>query len=330
MSKVPPRDLSPSPPPGLVLKAANLLGMLSTFGAVVFMTAMAVRPINSPDIGYHLAYGEHLLDTGHIVQTNLWVYPPLNPEAMKDPASLGPGCRFDAATGTFHFINANWLSQMVMAAAGRKAGMDGLVLLQAALIAMIAVLLVVPMRRNQAPWHWIGPAIVLVAIATDIRMPLRPELFGFLMLVGQWALLSGRDFGWKQAAGVTALQVLAVNFHSYFLLGIALTGAVYAGIALDRWNARRRSRFEAAALSPKLKWLGVAMAGTVVACFANPWFARGAIMPLETLYYMRATISAAGCPRGRRCIRGRRSASSSRCGKVGTKWSFATSSPRLQ
>ena len=80
------------------------------------------------------------------------------------------------------------------------------------LLGLIALLLVVPMLRNRAPWHWMGPAILLLALAMDVRIPLRPELFGFLMLAGQWAMLSGPGFGWKRAAGMFAVTPLGVWF----------------------------------------------------------------------------------------------------------------------
>jgi hypothetical protein len=282
-----PGDLPPASPPGLTVKAVNLLGMLSTFAAIGLMTAMAIRPINSPDIGYHLAYGEHYLDTGKIVQTNLWVYPPIDPAAMRDPDETGPGCRFDPATGVYHFINANWLSQAILAAINRKAGMNGLVVLQAALVGIIAVLLVVPMRRNGAPWHWIGPAILVVALAGDLHLSLRPEVFGFLILVGQWAILAGPGFGWKRAAGVIVLQILAANVHSYFPLGVALVGAMFIQGALEWRGARGKPPADAAAAKANFQWKSAALAGMVLACFANPWFARGAAMPVQTILYMQ-------------------------------------------
>ena len=227
----------------LAPKAVHVLGLLATLGAVAFMALLAVRPINSPDIGYHLAYGEHFLATGQIVQTNKWVFTPLDPKIMTDPAQLGPGCSFDAATNTYRFVNANWLSQAAMAAVKRVGGMNGLVALQAGLIVLLAVLLVVAMRRHGAPWHWVAPGVLMVALITDVRMPLRPELFGLPILVAQWALLSGKRFEWKHLAGVTVLQILMVNLHSYFLLGIAMAGAIFVQRRLE-WLKRSGKWFK--------------------------------------------------------------------------------------
>ena len=71
-----------------------------------------------------------------------------------------------------------------------------------------------------------GLPVILIFLASDQRIPLRPEVFGFFFLAGQWALLAGPGFGPKRAIGVVLLQVLAANFHSYFLLGIGLSGAM--------------------------------------------------------------------------------------------------------
>ena len=266
--------------------AVRSAGMTAMVAAVAFAAALAVRPITSYDIGYHLAYGEHFLRHGRIVQTDRFVYTRLDEEVLADPERLGPGCWFDPAAKTYSFVNANWLSQVVLAIVARTGGMLALSIFRAALVAGIFAVIVVIMRRGQAPWHWVAAAVVLIAVTSYERFDLRPELLGYLMLLGQCALLVGEGFGPRRAAAVIALQVLAVNFHSYFLLGIGVTVAMFAD-SLLRWLwARTVTLAGTAELRPRLRWLGVAAGGAAAAALVNPWFVRGAVFPIRTLLYL--------------------------------------------
>ena len=285
------------------------VGIAATAAAMALAVALSVRPIASYDVGYHLAYGEHFLEAGEIVQTNRFVYTRLDPGILADPANLGPGCRYDPATGTYRFVNANWLSQVIMAWVHKAGGMTGLGILQAGLIAAIFLTVIATMRRMGVPWHWVAPAVVLAALAGYERFNIRPEVFGYLILMIQWYLLVGSSVAASSAAassaaassvavpaaakrtkrrmvGVIALQILAVNLHSYFILGVALVGAIFAD-ALLRWLwARFVKREDAAGLMPRLKWFGIALSGVILACLVNPWFVRGAIMPVQTLLFL--------------------------------------------
>lgn len=268
-------------------RAALVAGMVATAAAGALAVVMAVRPISGRDIGYHLAYGEHFLDTGRIVQTNRFIYTALDPEVLSNPDNVGPGCRYDARTDSYRFVNANWLSQVVMAAVHRAGGFNALVALQVALVAATFAVAVVTMRRCGLGWHWIAPALLLLALVSFERFSMRPELFGFLILAGQWCLLVKPGLAWRRTIALIGLQILAVNVHSYFLLGVALTGAMLIGYLL-RWLWRTNVRQEAAGdMLPRLKWLGIATAGVAAATLCNPWLARGAVLPAETLAYLQ-------------------------------------------
>ncbi|MDY7011286.1 MAG: hypothetical protein SVV80_11125 [Planctomycetota bacterium] len=313
------RELSPGP-----AGKVRAVGIAATAGAMVLAVALSVRPIASYDVGYHLAYGDHFLKTGEIVQTNRFVYTRLDPKILSDPSELGPGCRYDNATDTYHFVNANWLSQVIMALAHKAGGMSGLGILQTALIAAIFLVVVAAMRSGSAAWHWIAPAVVLTALGSYERFNIRPEVFGYLILVLQWWLVVGyegwhcllassvatsarisKNTGceqpvppakrmWWRAAGVIGLQVLAVNLHSYFILGVAIVGAMFIASA-GRWLwVRFVNRVAEAAPAGRLKWLGITLAGVVAACLVNPWFVRGAIMPIQTLLFMNRHNIAGG------------------------------------
>jgi hypothetical protein len=263
------------------------LGMAAVAAAFALAVLLSVRHIAGFDIGYHLAYGEHFLQTGHIVQTNEFIYTRFSPTILADPDNLGPGNTYDPATNTYHFINANWLSQAVMALIYRTDGVNGLVVLQAALVACMFVLLLAVLRQAGVGWAPAAAAMLLTALVSYERFNLRPELFGYVILLGQWLLLTRRPFAIRQAIGVIVLQLLAVNVNSYFLPSIALAGAMLVDCLLRlAWERRATKKPLPLEQKRQAKWLGAAVAGMVITCLANPWTWRGAIFPIQTLQYL--------------------------------------------
>ena len=265
------------------------LGVAAVGAAFALAVLLGVRNMGDYDIGYHLAYGEHFLQTGRIVQTNQFIYTHFNPAILADPANLGPGNTYEPATNSYHFVNANWLSQVVMALVYRVGGVNGLIVFQAALVAGMFALLLAVMRQAGVGWAAAAAAMLLAAMVSYKRFNLRPELLGYVILLAQWLLLSRRQFALRHAAGVILLQTVLVNMHSYFLPSIALGGAMLADCLLRMAWARRVTRTP---IEPErkmqAKWLGVAVAGMAVACLVNPWTWRGAIFPIQTLAYLNA------------------------------------------
>jgi len=286
MSETRPADLATESGP--VARAAGWLALAAAFLAG---TLFAVRLLDSPDLGYHLACGEYALDHGELLRSNRWYYTELDPEVVASPSAWGPASWWDAQSGTYRFVNVNWLSQVVMAAAERAAGVPGLMTLQILLFAATLAAGIAVGLRNGAPRPVLAAAVLLGALMASSRTPLRPEGFGYLALTLQWACLAGPGFGPRRALAVTLLQVLAANVHSYFLLGIGLTGAMLLQALLDVRAGSAAAAGPApdlAARRSRAKWLAAALGGVLVAPFANPWFHRGAWMPIETLLYMQA------------------------------------------
>ena len=254
-----------------------------------FVAVLGVRTLTTEDLGYHLAYGEHFLDTGRIVDTDRFVYPTVPREQAR--FELAPGAWYDE-DGRYRFPNANWLSQVVMAQINRWAGPEGLSVLLAGLVAGTFVLIAAAMRRLGLGWLSIATGLGAMAMVSYERFLLRPELFGYLILAGQLFLLSclwrpeGGRLSWPAAAGLVVLQCVLVNLHSYFLLGLGLTGAALAGQLLRRRSSPGDGRCAVR--------LGVVLALQAAVCFANPWTWRLAVLPIRTLAFMQAHQIAGG------------------------------------
>lgn len=273
--------------PGPRLEVPGLLAVACAAGLVL---CLAWFPLASIDLGYHLAYGRHFLDTGIIVG--------FQPDPILRAEYAVP------------FVNANWLSQVVFAVVERTAGMAGLIGLRLTLLSIIFAGVAVVARRHGGGAVAIAGATALAALAGYERFSLRPELFAYAVLAMQLAILSSGALRRRSVIALALLQVALVNLHSYFLLGLLLTAAFAAPAMLAALLKRRIAQDRAApdragrrapstggmpersagmrGAYPRAKLLAIALALQAVACVVNPWHVRGAIFPLKTLAFLRA------------------------------------------
>ena len=257
--------------------------------AMAFAVLMGVRTIDNEDVGYHLAFGDTFLDTGKVVDHSPFLYTVQSVPRMEP----GPGQWYDA-NGQFQFVSANWLTQVAMAAANRAGAALGLSVLQIALVAAMFGLLLLILRELGLPRLWMAAAVVLLGMVSYERLVLRPELFTYVLLAAQmYILLRAVRMGkltWRIIALLCVLQVLLVNVHSYFLLGLMPTGAMLGEGIVRTLYFRRRGAADAAKAADAWRRsvrLGVAMAAMVACCFINPWTWRMVLLPFQTLLYFR-------------------------------------------
>lgn len=269
------------------------VGWLTLAAALVASSLGGIRTLTAEDLGYHLAFGEAFWQQGRLVDHCEFIYtlPPTSPQAQKPEP--GPGCWYDAQ-GRYRFPNANWLTQVIFYAVWWLGGVGGLNVLLAGCVAGLFVLLATAcLRAGGGPLA--ATAAVLLAVMTVYpRLMLRPELLGYLALLGKAALLAPllasaepqKRLSRKAMIGVVGLQLLYVNLHSYWLLGLALTGAtliVPFAVLLGRPNDTDTRRICGAALRQR----GGLLLAQMLVCFVNPWTWRLAVLPFQTLLYLR-------------------------------------------
>jgi len=317
-------------------RAARVASLAAVAAACVFVLLLSVRLVNSSDLGYHLAYGEHFFATGQIVDTCPFIYTLSEGPPFVDRSKIGPGCWHDRQ-GTYHFANANWLSQLVMTVLYRWGGITAMSLMVTACVAAILVLSLLIMRRVGLPAVFAAAGVIVMGFAAHGRLAPRAEIFGYVLLVAQLYLLLTplRGEGLmpvRAIVGLVVLQVLLVNVHSYFLLSLAMTFSVLADQLLRlAWRrglraaghrgpeaTRLRRRGPQAAVPrgavsgpqsiagwrPRLEGaggdfpagrplrrnalrLGIALGGQLAACFVNPWTWRLALLPVQTLVFLK-------------------------------------------
>ncbi len=247
----------------------DLPGAIACLAAAAFVLALSWHKIESLDTGYHLAYGNHFLDHGQIVD--------------RDPFLLPQ----NAVT----FVNANWCSQIIIAIAHRAAGPSGLIALRTALTLITFAAIALVLRHSTRSLLWLAATWLLAGVAGYERFSLRPELFSYAIMLSMLALLAHPAHTRRRAVAIVALQLLWVNLHSYFLVGLFITGAFVAADLITSFTGPRNAE-KTTTLRMRL-WT---FAAQLIACLVNPWGWRGAIFPIETLSYLRRTNAMAGGP----------------------------------
>ncbi|MCG8404916.1 MAG: tetratricopeptide repeat protein [Phycisphaerales bacterium] len=244
---------------------SDRLGILACVFVGVLVVALSWFKLSSLDIGYHVAYGRHFLKTGEIVgdRPDPFIYP---------------------ENGT-SFVNANWGSQVIMALVERLAGAGGLISLRITLTAIIFACLAIIVRQHVSSWLAVAMAWMLAAVAAYERFSMRPELFSYAVMSLQFVLLMRGIRSWRSITALAVLQLAWVNLHSYFLVGLVLSGAWLLGSA---FSARKGSGDQGAAEARKrVRFLAVALLIQIVACAVNPRHVHGAVFPLRTLEFLQ-------------------------------------------
>lgn len=235
------------------------VGLVACILTGLFVFAVSWHKIESLDTGYHLAYGGRVLDGAGIVDHDPFIY----------------------SDHAVQFVNANWGSQVIMSAAFRFAGVGGLIAVRTILVVLIFAGIAVVLRVFTRSLTWLAVCWLLAALGAYERMSLRPELFSYALMMLLLAILARGVRSKRSVAIGVVLQVLWVNLHSYFLVGLMMTGAFLLGAL---WEAWRRPTAESRATA---KRLALMLALQSAACLANPWGYRGAIFPIETLAYLK-------------------------------------------
>ena len=127
---------------------------------IVLFGLLALRQVASPDIGFHLKAGNHIL------AGNGW------------PAN-------DAFTYTVNdhaYIDTSWGYQVVLALFERIAGAPGMILLHVALALATCLLVTLTVRLVPSEFRVLVSVLLLGGLAVEPRLEVRPELLSFTYL----------------------------------------------------------------------------------------------------------------------------------------------------
>jgi hypothetical protein len=206
--------------------------------------------VADPDIWGHLRFGQDILQTGSIVQTDVYSY----------------------RTAGARWINHEWLSEVAFAATFNRAGATGLIAVK-----VLVGLLVIGLCRNHLARRGLGPfrsVSLLVLLCIPFRMGLgtvRPQIFTYVAFLFVLLLLeqakTGRElYLWA----LPAIVAVWVNLHGGVLAGIGTIG-VWIGVRIIQVLRNETGLSVRLGLTVRLLALGSTCG---LALFLNPYGER--------------------------------------------------------
>ncbi len=169
------------------------------------------------------------------------------------------------------FTNHHWGSGVLMHLVHASAGFKGLSLLYI-LLSIGALLVMVRATAISIAPRWVLLVATLMVPLFAYRTEVRPEGFSYLLLAVYYLLLSKHqsgklDFG-PLLLWMLPLQLLWVNLHIFFFLGLGMVGV----FLVDALVLKRDS--------PRVRELLLLLASLVAVSIINPHFHRGLLAPL--------------------------------------------------
>src|SRR6266404_4216991 len=196
------------------------------------------------DLGRHLKLGQVVLHCLCVPQTNLFSY--TNPD--------------------FSIVNHEWLGEVIFYLISVIFGLSSLLIFKMLLVISAASLLYsVALKKGSLFWVTVFsiPAITLFSM----RFFVLPELFSYLF-IALFVFLIERYKTTKKIYLLWLLpflELLWVNMHIYFVMGIVLFGFFF----LENWILHKK-------FPKQLFWIALAI---LFSTLINPSFIRGALLP---------------------------------------------------
>ena len=201
------------------------------------------------DLGRHLITGEIILKTGDIPKTNLFSY----------------------TYPDFPFINHHWLSEVIYFAFFQIAGFNGLLILNTALALVAFGLIFFKASKKSGMFSLLFCSLLYIPILFE-RTDVRPEFFSFLFLsLFIIILYKFREKFTRLVFLLPFIELLWVNTHIYFPIGIALTSFFFLDyLILKKFKTNKQTLI-----------LGVILILTALVTLINPNGLKGALYPFS-------------------------------------------------
>jgi hypothetical protein len=219
------------------------------------VAAISLQKIRTFDYWWHLRSGQLIAETGSVPRFDVFSF---------------------TAEGS-RWIDIHWLHQLGLHGLYSLGGHGAVVWGKFLLVAALVVVLGRIGYRAERALVSVVPLALMLLVAGDRFMP-RPELPSFVLLAGVLALVDRFERrGDRSIWGVVLLQLVWVNLHGLFALGLAVCGIhLVAGLL---WP---RVRGEAVDV-PRVKELAGVTCVATLASLCNPNFLDAALYPLTQL-----------------------------------------------
>lgn len=215
-----------------------------------FVFSFLFRTDNSfdQDLGRHIKIGEIIWQTHSVPLTNLFSYTYPN----------------------FPFINSHWLFELFLYLGQLTIGLQAVLILKVLIILLAVWLILKAIPKNQ---YLLLPVGFIFLHTLRERPDLRPEIFSFLFTTLAIYILEKFDKAkTKLIYLLPIIQLVWVNTHIYFIVGIILQGILFIHIGYQYLCSHIRCG--------KLKLLGIIFLLSVIASLINPSGIKGFLNPL--------------------------------------------------
>lgn len=229
--------------------------------------------IEDPDIWWHLRTGQLIFERGEIPRTDWFTYS--NPNSP--------------------WIDLHWGFQIIAAALWSLGGAVALVVFKSLLGTATFAIALLAARRGWPAWQSVACWLPSVLIYSG-RNLVRPEMFTFLFLAAELAIVFHARRRPRLSWLLPAIQILWINMHGLFVLGLVvwfcfLAGEIMRAIQAWRRPAKKRrtshgGRLEEIGTDPaQPPWgLWLAVSGLMLAAsLINPYGLEGALFPFTLL-----------------------------------------------
>lgn len=222
-----------------------------------WMFLACVFPLVDTDIWWHLRTGELIFERGAPPQLDWFTFTDANRS----------------------WIDLHWGFQLLVTVLHRLGGTDAIILFKAAVITLAVAVSWNAAGQRQPAWVkatvWLCPAIAISGRAFE-----RPEILTQLFLATWLWIIQRLPNRSRLIWLLPPLQILWVNCHSLFVLGLVV-GACWVADRLLRTWANGRFGLTLPDKRPELLAIQIAALAAVLASFVNPYFEEGAAFPLE-------------------------------------------------
>lgn len=262
MSTVP-RHIPAARPAPLGLRIGHLW-LVALLSLIWLFLALAPMPPN--DLWWHMAAGRAMVAEGRVIGENRW--------AFTLPAEAP-------------YVYQSWLSEVAMYGLWAAGDVPALALARTAVICAAFGLVALHAARRAGSARLAALALLVAAMVSWSNWTLRPQTLAllpgaaFIFVLGEY--LDGRGSA-RRLALLPALMLVWVNAHGSFVLGLALAGLAWVGVALEAGLAGD------AAARARLRPLGAATAAAGAAALASP-------LGLGVLGYVRGMLGNAALQR---------------------------------
>jgi hypothetical protein len=243
-------------------KPSHILPSIGQFLFLVVFLVLMFSPagknmLADADTGYHIRAGDYILENRTVPKHDIFSFhsPPL--------------------PWTAH----EWLSEVVMAALHRIAGLTGVVIFFALLISISYALLFRYMRACKRNIVFDVLILLLALVSSQIHWLARPHIFSLFFMVIWYHLLDSHqnDRGGRLLL-LPLIMLLWVNLHGGYLTGFMLTGVYLLGNVIGYFRSVEEERERSLR---KIRWLGFILIACLFASLVNPYGYRILLFPFR-------------------------------------------------